>query len=321
MKKSKLTNGTDEIIKMHGFPLKIPISYNDLKLGDIIINFEPDKRQAINRNRQINERLLILILLGELVRYIDILKECMETALHMEKYAIKRLFLNDLFLLFCWSPKLDINKWPYLFVPDSEILEVIKSRGPISLCIHATQSKIFEWLSDENIAGVKINKLRDSLMEYALGSTFRDRLLKQGRPEKDLIKKFGPECIKDMHQDFTSILKIAKKNRSHYQTKEIGEIIEKAGRDFIDLLRESAEKNPNQTDIQEKMERYKLYSKLIGVSRDAKLLDFISYCIASNEDLEIEFNNFRWEPNKLAQEIIAELLEVSAHKITSILYR
>jgi hypothetical protein len=202
---------------------------------------------------------------------------------------------------------------------DDEIFELIKSEGPISFLSSITQEKLNEWVSDKNIAGNNINKLRNSLMEYVYGSSFKDKPLRVGRPETDILKRFGTKWIEDFYKDLTSILKHAKRLGKSKLSDEISEIIAVGYSNFIKSLRLILQKNPDFKEVQRKIETYEMHPKIFG--EDVKFLLPISECIEGDEDLRRWFCAYRWEPNKLAKEVIAKLLNVSLSKIESILYR
>ena len=155
-------------------------------------------------------------------------------------------------------------------------------------------------------------------MEYALGRSYENKLVKTGRPEIEHLKFIGTEWIKNMYQEVTSILKIAKKMRKANRSEEISELIDKAFDHYIDsLIQEIIHKGLTE-EKQDKLIR--LQRGLKGI-RDNKVSNPISECIENNKDLKRKFCEFKWAPYDMAIRVVATLLDISYQKIKDILYR
>ena len=321
MRRSEVHDKTDlSLDRLIEFPLKIPINFKTIKLCDIKIDIEENKKEL----NTIEKNILFVTALSELAGSQVNLKKEIELALRThEKYKLRKssLYVGLLcqFYLHPEYPEPILTFFDYIMNTDEDIFEIIKSEGPISLRSSNTQRRLNEWISDKNISGVKLNKLRDSLMEYALGSSYKNKLLKPGRPEIEETRKFGKKWIKDLYNDTTSILKIAKKkNHKYYQDEEIRELIAQAFKDFILSMRDKYKKNQDGVKIKENLTRL---DKALKIYEHYRIPHPIAEYIVADDDLKTEFNAFRWEPNKFAKEIIAKILNVSMSKIISILYR
>jgi hypothetical protein len=321
MKKKESQEKTDLLFgEIFGSPLEIPISFNDVKLGDVIVDYKVDKNLLSDTKLREKMGYLNVIVTAELMYLSELLQKDIEFAITIdERYREKKIKFAHLMNLFLISSEHQYNPALYILWNDNEIFEWINSEGPISLRHSITQMMLNIWTSSgKNIIGRRINKLRNSLMEYALGTSYENKLIKTGRPEIEHLKFIGTEWIKNMYQEVTSILKIAKKIRKANSSEEISELIDKAFDRYIDsLIQEIVQKGLTE-ERQDKLIR--LQRGLKGI-RDTKVSNPISECIESEEYMTTQFNSLSWEPNYLAKEIIAKLLNISVNKVESILYR
>lgn len=314
----------EKISNISGFMSETPICFDYLKLGTLRINFDL-KKEITSPNEMSKNRMLFIHLVDELVNYVPFLRKKLESDLGLRfKYSEQiDLQINrggrDIFTLFMTMPLYGGTKGAmsqlgiFLYEKEDEIFKLIKLEGPIILCHPAFQKKILEWLSDRDIARVKMNNLKNSLLEYALGILKKDRLTKKvGRPRKDSIKKMEKSRIGLFYYLLTFLFRKIKKNRENYKKNSIKEIIEHAGKDlFISFSKIQRDR--------EVVEALKELDKT--VSKYEEKFYRISYGIEKDEYLKRIFYRFKWQPNMMAKEIIAKILDVSVSTIESILYR
>lgn len=304
----------EELIRL---PFKIPIEFNGLTLGKLKIDYEENRsfKPSTREGRRIG--ILNIIVFAELIYLSKFLKEDIELAIRFDETKrdnLKRF--ARLLNLFYYTPGQQLSAWLYYLINDYDIFDLIKSDGPISLRNSIFQIMMRTWLSDKNIAVRKLNKLSNSLKEFSLGN--KDRLSKVGRPEIEIVKVLGSGWIRDMYYDLQAILKIAKKNRECYQANKIHKLISQAYKEYISSIEKILRKNPDLTVMKNKLKRLKQdYKWYINT----KSSNPISECIENNKELMDWFVKFELSPYQLAKEIIAKLLDVSVHKIHSIVSR
>jgi len=305
----------DKIEEMFGYPLRIPICFNNIKLGNIKIDLEPNKKELDTPQK----RRFYMTAIAELFFSSPLLKEEIDLRIRTEKKDIYSRKINPyvgLFTQFFWYPEQTFELWQYLLSKDEDIFEIIKSEGPISLRCSSVQHRIIEWLSDKKIAGNRINKLRDSLMGYALGS--KDKRLINGRSKIEVIRKFGSKWINEIYFDIKSILCIVKKNQVNYPTHKIDQLIEKAHKEFLLSMKKELKKDPNSKETKEKLGRIKF---ILENYKDFRMANPIVGFIENDENLREEFNRLKWAPYDMAIKIVAKLSDTSYQKIKDVLYR
>ncbi|MHA1381303.1 MAG: hypothetical protein ACTSRG_23290 [Candidatus Helarchaeota archaeon] len=311
-----------KVKKNMGFPIKIPINFHRLRLGNIKIDFEQNFKEKIYSQKTLLKSHYIGCILRELVDFSKYLKKYIEFTLKMREKTYKLKDYSNLLMPYIWlyytREDKELQEWFYFLRRDDEIFELIKSEGPISLCSSIVQFKLETWLTDIKTAQRKINKLGNSLMEYRLGKPINTALLKQGRPQIDIMRKVEKKVIKEMYKDITLILKFVKEKRRIYHTNVISELIEKAFFDYWDFLFEESKKDSCSKKAQKWVSFFLMLNEPLERETSIKV---ISDYIENDEQLQIHFKSFNWEPNKLAKEIIAKLLNISIGKVENILYR
>lgn len=310
-----------EVIKEFDSPLEFPVSFDGFKLGTFKIFFEYTKEKISKEKRNRKYCLLTTLLyyfkdsLPPLLRKIIDIQIKLEEKYdeQIEKAVASEGTFTSIFFHNVYAPRAPISTLAaFLYKKEDEIFELIKAEGPIILCDIDIQEKILEWLADRDIASVRMNKLKESLLEYALKSPPKDTLLKTGRPKADLVEKVGKENILEFYRWLVRFLKFIKKEKEYYcGTDNIYELFKKAGERFFPNITEELKKEKKDIKFLESIEW-----KRSGVEPFYP----ISVCLEENEKLEAEFFRFDWEPNKLAKKIIAKLLDVSVSKIEKILY-
>ncbi len=302
-----------------GFPITIPIEFDNLKLGNIKIDFDLNFKEKISLSRTVKKRIYVEWLLEELFEFMPLLEKDVLFTLRMEKESKKKLAS---FVFFSsYLPPNSISKerqikWYDYILDEKDFFELLKCEGPNMLCFSSMQNKMIEWLSDKKIFGRRINQLRDSLEEYA----YRFRPLPAGRPRKDMIQKLGQSGVKEMHKHITLIFRIAKDNAKVSKYDSIHESIDRAGREFLQRLNE---KITNSTKVLHKeIKILHCYSWLLGLhhAQKTKFLSVISNPIAEDENLRAEFETFTWEPNKFALEVMGKMLDARPNTIHKLVY-
>lgn len=313
----QIDQSVDDMLKKEGTTYEIPINLDDIEFGNIKINFEY-KRQKISLDKKKKKRFLLMVLLDKLEFLSAFSKILIEFELNLiEKYKVQILDFGALSL---WlGPSTDpFESRSYLgnFIyhsRENNIFDLIKSEGPLLLCNEFVQEKIHEWLLDKDKAGEKLDKIKNSLLKITHGPLLKDKLLKLGRPKSD-VKKIGKAEVVDRYRKLCAVLSIIKKEKEFYREAfaydDIARIIDHAGRSFLVSIKKHAEENRifEVSGYIEEIFKYNLFYP-------------ISKIIESDEDLKTEFASFRWEPNKLAKEILAKLLTIKISTIENILYR
>lgn len=316
----ELDEAINEIIET--FEFELPIGFGDFKLGTLKIDFEYEKEKISRKKRHRKVDLLSSLLWYIKESLPPLLKRIIEIHLGLkERYyeQIEKAVASEGDFISIFFDKLYGSKLPistlgvFLYKTENEIFELIKAEGPIILCDIDIQEKILEWLANKDIASVKMNKLKDSLLEYAYKFPIKDKLLKTGRPEAELIKRIGKKNIREIYIWLKNFLNFIKKRKKyHCMTDNIYELIRQAGENFFQDIKEKLRMEKEDIEFFERIE-WK------GLIRDPFYP--ISVCLEENENLEAEFFRFEWEPNRLAKKILARLLDVSVSKIEKILYK
>lgn len=297
-------------------PLEIPITHNKTNFGKIIIKFEENdklrKFEEIFLKSLINDEILQIAnyLLKKDMEYI-INAELIPKHPHINLKMIAGFYLSPLKLKFFRDD---------LFYSDERVFELIVKEGPIALRNSIVQRKINEWLSNEEIRSEKINKLRDSLLEYSLGNSFKETLLKLGRPKIDVIRKYGIDWIKEFYQDIRLTLKNVKRESGYLEPKGIDELVDQAFREVNDSKKADLEKKRDSHFEKSMMQRLNHAFNLYIYHIEMGIPNPIATMIKNDKSLKDEFDKFDWQPNLLATKILAKFLDVSVSKITKILY-
>ncbi len=297
--------------------MKIPIFYKKARLASIKIEVEPNKKEFNTLRRDYWKSALYITLLTRLQSFIDIMKNVMELSLRSTKKEVDIKNPMNLFNHFCffndWMKGFEIVH--YLFHTNEDSFELVRTEGPIALCEPGIQKRINEWLSNEETAEVMINKLKESLMEFAHGPSYKNRLSKIGRPESELVRRFGTDSINEIYRHIRKTLVIVKKNKEKFKSMGLEGIIDYSYAEFRKGLQHEFEKNGNE----EGQERIKL-SMSFNHLGEIKFPNPLVIIIEGDKYLKSEFESFRWSPNSFTKEIIALLLDLSVSKIEKVLY-
>lgn len=319
------------IEKRLGFPYKIPVIIDRVKLGDVTIDY------SINKDiMPLENNMKEFYLTFDVVAELSSLKLYLNKEINISNKLIEVVSRNK-FLQFLKLFYGAFSERPWDIIDDEKIFDLIKSEGPISLRNSRIQIKLKAWLNDENVAGAMVSKLSESLLGYASISP------KRGRSQDRTLVMIGNKLIKDVYRDFSSILKIAKKKRESYRSNETRKFIIDASK--IHLYSEDANylktNSPICEVIQNAMMMKTYMSKAqydngkrgeaeVDEKADKILVKYfenmgppniISSCIESDKELKDWFDTFRWDPHEMAREIIAKQFDVSEDTIINILYR
>lgn len=156
--------------------------------------------------------------------------------------------------------------------------------------------KFNEWLADKNLGGVKINKFKESLLNYAFGYFEKRETYKMGRTKIPLLEKLESSNIIYAHNNMTDMLKLAKKNKHKYKGSII-DFIDMSARQFLFAQKD----NPRWKDE---------YKSSIS-NKNYKHFTFISLFIKQDIRLKKLFESFEWQPKQYAKKLIARMLDIS----------
>jgi hypothetical protein len=121
-----------------------------------------------------------------------------------------------------------------------------------------------------------------------------------------------------MYREISAVLKIAKKENSSCKNEQLRPIIDKAYLQYFSSRRMESEASPDLARD----------PKATKPNRRLNTLEFlishtgspVAAVLETYKDLEAEFRRLKYEPNKLAMEIVAKLLEISVSKLHKLLY-
>jgi len=296
--------------KLRKFPLLIPVVLHNIEIGNIKIDFEYNKERKTPKDEELEYNFIytFLMILNELEGIAPLIKKDIELIAKMvTRYEKKERKFLDL-ISFLDGPNIVsyIPPWYFFYMKEEEIFELIKSEGPITLCNSVIQNRINKWLSEKDSAGVKINKLKDSLLEYALESSPKERPFKLGRPRISLLNTLDPKLIINTYRDISTLLKIAKRNEKNYKGN-IRESIRKAEKEFM----LSKKRDPKWQSA---------YKRSIK-DKEFDFFDLIWSCIENDSRLTKAFESFLWQPNNFAKKVLARLLDVSESTIDKYISR
>ncbi len=290
------------------------IVYDNLYLGKITLNYEEYKEI-----KGFYPNLYNFWIRSELFKSVNIFfQKDMEFVINLKKKIKSELELFP--LLFIYFPNLELFKLSSnITFPDDIIFEIIEKEGPIAFRNTDIQDRLNEWFLDKENCAIKINKLRDSLLEYSLKKSSK-LPFKQGRPETDIFRKFGTKWLIEFYKDILSTLKIVKEN---YELKNSYNITENINQAFKKIMIKKKEKykksglnsSDNKIDsINDYLEWHSRYVEKEGIP------SALARIIESKENMKSQFERMNWEPNQFAKEILASLFDVSKSKIEKILY-
>lgn len=330
-------------------PLNIPIKREGIKLGTVKIDFEINKKAKIPK-KQVGEyehffnQLLLELRLLETHIERDVILSINTNMLMDSKikvfYSLLNIFHSD-----------EICPISLMFLIDKEddIFRFISKEGPRALRNERIQFLLSGWLSDDESAKGKIDKLSDALMKYSYGEDHNDRRFPDGRPPIEFLNKLGYDWIMNMLVELTVLFRevkfLSKKTQNDTSNDfKATQLINSAYEKYL-LARKlalqfsKAPENLLKSKLFSKVENKKYTEKLMINMKSLKelspdfldqkehefallekkeLLKIIIDCINNNEKLENLYKSFIWEPHKFAKEIIANMLGISVSTIEKI---
>lgn len=299
---------SNNIIKKYfPFPMKMPISYEKTKIGELTVDFNLSlSEEKIKKLEPKLQRLFIYFfshLWDEVVPFAKRLESelrLMDKYLRLAEQALrirmgKDIFDSYVFMEMC--EKMDIEKDlssplnNFLFMDKDIIFKLIKSEGPKTLANYAAQKKIEYWIKSKNSASIK--KLTECLI-----SLFnpKDKPLKVGRP----TKKFSKTGIAGIHNCLLPRLQIMRKKRDW---------------NFLDTL--EREKLIEEREKHEGQNKMLIEWWLINRTYNNTWRRVID----GDNKLKEEFYRYRWAPHDMAIKILAKFTDMSYQKIKDYLYR
>ncbi|MFC2160135.1 hypothetical protein ACFLRX_00620 [Acidobacteriota bacterium] len=241
-------------------------------------------------------------------------------------HGLKNKKRGDLFyFLSLFLPSEIVVNMDIVFGLDEDILKLIEKVGPPAFSIAPVQEKICEWLRDESTA--RLNKISESLIKWFHKKEPQGVRIKEGAPEKIILKQIGPKFIKSMKKIIGSTLKSAKEL---YQGGSIdsNELLEQAYLYYIASLEKQLNQDPASIEIKEILDMHKSKSAY----KKRGYTSYLSKTITESPDLYQEFetflnskfvtkHSFHYRPHELAEIIIAKRLKVSRYTIRSFISR
>jgi len=284
---------------------EIPLSYEKIELGVLSIDFNAtssEKEDPLKKVYLWGVRPIILSIA-------KFLRNDIRITLDLIERSDINLFVVMLYLKF--DEYLEFHS--YFSHKDEDIYDFVQTEGPISLRNSSIQDKIYAWISDQKTGRSKIQKLCDALLKH--GKTQEQKPVKRGRPEYYVIKKFGTEWICKMHSDFRKLLGMVKKSKDRLQTDGLDSLIQEAFNTVIDERMKELEEDPSS---HEKLQEFK---EILDYYRHIEVPNPITEYIKIDNELKSWFESFRWNPNELAIEIIAKMLNASSETVRNLVYR
>ena len=327
---------------LHYFRAEIPIRHKNIEIGHVLLEFRasdsfPAELEGASGNLPSSQDgSAILVAVAKLFGYLEeaIVKD-IQIALGHESRARTDRTPSELVYFFYYpksntkvAPKPGIEPFsyerePYL-IPDEEILTLVRTDGPFALRQGDVQYALTAWLGNKEIASEKMTKLKDALLESALGSSAKVSF-KVGRPKIKASQTSGNDWIKETYREVTRVLKIAKQEAvplkaqvARYTTVQLGKLIDRAYSEYVSGLKRELETAPESDKAARTKERVSRLSGLTG--KYPMKISPIAALIRSDKDVEAEFRNLRFEPNKLSKVIVSKLLGMSISKLEKTLY-
>jgi hypothetical protein len=230
-------------------------------------------------------------------------------------------FFGDLALFYLTESQAS-DLWGDIVLSDGQILKHVKDWGPVALRSSLFFDRCQEWMSDNRIAGKKLNLLKNALVEYAYHKPHKDACWKQGRSERDVLRKYGTTWIEEMYRDLTAIFKLARRKMKGAKAPDIYEIIEES---FVEYFYTQMNRYKADKGNRRAQELFGRIFQALEYHRTSESDNPIALIIESDETLKDDFSSFdkaggkNREPNILAKRTIAKLFGVSESKITKII--
>lgn len=286
--------------KLAKMPLYFPVVLDNIEVCNIKIDLEYNKKRKAQKDDALEVKLLykLLMIVLELDNIITLFKEDIELIADIiDRYEKKMYKFTDLMnFLGKFKDVLFTSYGIFFDIKEEEIFELVKSKGSITLRNLFIQHAIYRWLSDKKSAGVKINKLKDSLLEYYLGVSPKDVPFKLGRLPMSILSNLDSKLVINRYHDISALLKIAK-NYAKYYKGNIRNLIRHAEKEIM----------LSKKDDHDWKDKYEQSIK----DKNYEFFHLVWSCIEEDSKLKKLFESFLWEPNSLAKKILARLLDAS----------
>jgi len=285
------------ILESKKIPIKAHFENKDIDIGYIHLKFEDKEKIEKIEFPSVAEVFL------KILSTLSLISE--EINLKLEKHS-KHSFRKPLLSLFfrIYNSRQKSDEFDYILSFDEEsIFGLIKSKGPIALRQYRIQFFLDYWLKDKELANKKLQKLKDSLIEYASLQRKKD---KEGRPPNLVIAKFGKEWIRDFYGDLL---------KTFNSIKDIDSKAEDWGENFAKEYKKITKKR--REELIHKTNNWAKHARIylsLPLLRERAVLFF-----KLNTDLINEFRPFMLGPYELAREFMARILGVSRSTVDKIL--
>lgn len=294
------------------FPKHIPITFKGRRLATVTINVTPQSKCP--RGRTYEDRYLLA---KEELIDTALIRRHLECAMEYKHSDISSSTIHFQFCAFFFFALKDFRLIKYFERTDEDVLNTIRTHGPVSFCVSFVQEKLSDWLSDHATANLKLTKLKGALLQYTYGEGFKERLFKQGSPGIGIFVKCGTEWFKRAYDALVGILRIAKREMKKRKKFTIESIIEHSYNTYLDKEMQIA--NGGQADIGDNkmtpFEFSKWWHDFLGPNSNP-ILNYLN----SDELVKEEFVQGKWEPNLLAKEMLSKTFGISVEKTKRILY-
>lgn len=319
---SDIVNRSDCIYEMQ-------FSIENIKLGTLKIRFDfcNDKIPAKDANEIVGDlkwimndlNLYICFFMANLESNLKLTKKYRDSVNQSSALATSTLFVNkpkaiEIFKSFKTTA---LGRMVYAY--EGGLFNLIRDEGLGILCNPDAFERFEEKMKDENVAGTSINKLRDSLLEYAYKRPAKDLpSFPTGRPERELAQRIGDETINELYGYFKDIFKEIKSKFSEAgggipSADNIFEIAYTWGEEYFENIFNMIEEiRPDITDQDT--------TAAIKSAQQHSLNELLNF-IRSDKKLKQDFLEFKWQPHEFAKKVLKKLLDISFSKLTKIIYK
>lgn len=311
------------ILRDLGFPVSAEIRKNGKTLGTICIDFRPAEDPALGDPETIKRDQF------EVVAYLNTLQRTFLSydLLFRFNYELaidtSRPYFGGLALFYLAEDQAE-KIWAYVTLSDEQIFKNVKKWGPIALRSSMFFYRFDEWINDEEIAGKKLNQLRNALVEFVYDRSHRDSRWKQGRGENDLFRIFGTEWIREMYRDLALVFRLARRRLRETKAQDIYAIIEES---FLDYFTKVVTRLKAKETDQQACRHHQRVAHALEHYKKNTSPNPIAWLVAHDDELCAAFMSFddrggkNFEPNMLAKRTLARLFGISESRIIKLIER
>jgi len=346
MSKAKKNNSVDrkaerERLKSWGFPMSLNVSVKEVGLGSITINYTREQHEIKELNpkdfKTLEEYLDAHIKENPWIPYgEEALPVLRELAPHLKriveleidllnKFPKERRRLRDAkgnYVGFLFSGIYPISLFNssliggLISLNSDKIFELIRLAGSMVMCFPSVQEKMSEWLSDNDRASEKVNKLKDALLEYSKNQSSSGTAPKAGRPKLDVSDKLNNKDIFMIY--YITLIFVRHIKRRHigpggnkWNTGNLIKILHKEGAALSREHMMSGISVCSKRDIEKKKKEDAIHLMDSACKRKLNLYSPILWSLENNNGLKNYLLSFEWTPSDLAKKITADLLDCS----------